>query len=343
MKKSKSKRIDSLEFLKIIAIMMVIGLHYFNKDMGGILSEEKNIYGFLTHFLESFFIIACNIFILITGFFSINKKSISYNKIKKILFDIIFYAIVIFICYLIIGQHSISFHILKTFFDSIFKRWFPIVYIIVYLLIPYLNKLLNNISKKDYQRLLIIYIAFFSIWSVFINNITIIDNGYGITNFIFMYMVGGYIYKNQGDFKKTWLNYVVFFISLIFVFALSLFSHARAWGYCSIFVVLESVSFFLIFLNINMNNNLLSKIAKHSLAVYIIHENQFISKFIYNSLFKSNNYYNNNLGMIINLLISVFLILFICTIIDCLKEKILLFIMSKYKKKDNEKIFSLSN
>ena len=74
------KRIDSLELLKIISILMVIGLHYLNINMGGMLSESNNIYGLITHILESACICACNIFILISGYFLIEKEKKKCQK-----------------------------------------------------------------------------------------------------------------------------------------------------------------------------------------------------------------------------------------------------------------------
>lgn len=70
----RDQRESNIELLRIILILMVIVLHYLNGNMGGELShfERNSLNFFLGHIIESFSIIAVNVFIIITGFFSYN-------------------------------------------------------------------------------------------------------------------------------------------------------------------------------------------------------------------------------------------------------------------------------
>lgn len=77
----------SVSFLKVILIIMVIVLHYFNANMGGLFgkvtSTELNFY--ISNFIESFCIIAVDCFVLITGFFMYKRNSIKFSKVIKLI------------------------------------------------------------------------------------------------------------------------------------------------------------------------------------------------------------------------------------------------------------------
>lgn len=77
-------------------------------------------------------------------------------------------------------------------------------YIVLFLLIPFINILLNNIDKETYKKLLIVILLVFSLWDSIMSNKIIADSGYGIVNFIVLYIIGGYLklhYNNSKNFS----------------------------------------------------------------------------------------------------------------------------------------------
>ena len=76
----EKKRDSSFELLRIIAIMMVLTMHYLNAKMGGALSSQNipstHMNFYITRLMVSFSIVAVNCFILITGFFMYKKDRI---------------------------------------------------------------------------------------------------------------------------------------------------------------------------------------------------------------------------------------------------------------------------
>ena len=70
------KRIIYLDLLKIIAITMLIVLHYLNNNFGNGLIWNNTKIGITTHFFESLCIVAVNVFVIITGYFSVDKNAI---------------------------------------------------------------------------------------------------------------------------------------------------------------------------------------------------------------------------------------------------------------------------
>lgn len=317
------ERDSNFELLKIILTLMIIVLHYCNSSMGGLLKEVKigTINYCLTHLVESICIIAVNIFIIITGYFSCKKKSINISKPIKLYILSIFYGITISGIIIILTKKSINLTLIKTFLITTFSRWFVIIYCILYLLIPYINKLINSLTKKQFEIFIIINIVFFCIWPTFFTNVTNRDAGYGITNFIILYSIGGYIKNYQNSKKSKKLLISIFAITTIITTIFSFIS-GRAWFYSSIFNLISSISLFELFRGIKIkNNNIINKLSTYTFSVYIIHENSFLAKILYQSIFKSNKYWNSNL-MILNLLLTVIGIYIICIIIEYIRQLI---------------------
>lgn len=317
---NKTTRNGALDALKIIAIMMVIASHYLNTQFGNGLINTRSILGISTHLLLSIFIVACNIFVLVTGYYCAKKDSVSLKKGLRLIIVTLFYGIIIAITYILIKRPQFNFTLLKTLLSSIIDRWFIVLYIILYFLIPYINKTINNISKKSYQRLLIILLFFFSIWPTLLTDVTLKDNGYGMVNFVCIYLIGAYIRLYENDVKKHKNKFYIFgTISLAITTILSFVSY-RAWNYCSIFVILQSVALFLYFKKLKIrSSHMLTRIASFSLGIYIIHENHLICKWIYQDLFNCKTYIGTWLYLP-NIVFTVLGIFIICSIIDYGRE-----------------------
>lgn len=112
------------------------------------MSDSFSVNGILTHTLESICIVACNLFVLVTAWFMVDAKNIKICKIIDIALTIIFYGVIIYAGCIFTRLTDISISSMKTFINTIGSRWFPIIYIILYLLIPYINKSVHNFTKK---------------------------------------------------------------------------------------------------------------------------------------------------------------------------------------------------
>lgn len=343
-KRTTNKRQSNFELLRIILIIMILVLHYLNADMGGALST-KNIPN--THFnyylaraLESLCIVAVNCFILITGFFMYKRNSVKIGKVLNLIFTFIFYNILVY-------GVSIAFHITEFNKESLIQfgntfiqdgGWFVIIYSILYLLIPYINIVIKRIDEKQFKILLLILIVAFSIWPTLLSNITVKDSGYGIIQFIMMYLIGAYIAKYKKNQKNIFI-YIGIYLLMAIVTCLNSVKniYIGTFSYNSIFNVIGSVSLFLVFSKIKFNSKWIDSIAKHTLGIYIIHVNSFVMKYIWQDIFHANNFYTRRL-FIINLGISVITTFLICLVIDMIREKLFKYTIDKAVK--NSKVYN---
>lgn len=172
-------------------------------------------------------------------------------------------------------------------------------------------------------------VIFFSLWPTIFTKITVNDGGYGIINFILLYLIIYYIkkYTNYTEFK-TYKLLSMYVVSTIITVAFSFFS-GRAWNYNSIFVIISSISLFLMLSRIQIDRSkILAYLSSFSLSTYIIHENQFITKWIYRGIFKSDYYSQTNM-ILGNIVISIVSIFIVCMIIEIIRRFIFKYTVDK--------------
>ena len=190
-------RNSNIELLRILAMMSVVALHYVHGEMGGV--EQYAVFpGFIWFFVaivRSLAIPMVNVFILITGFFMIRKSRFNYRKFTDLLCIVVFYGLLIYLVSSLLQRTGISLSgLLHSIFPFFFGgAWFIKTYLILLLLIPFLNKALSDISIQGYRRILIVQVLLFSVWYSIGLDSPVLDNGYGIINFITLYIIGGYI------------------------------------------------------------------------------------------------------------------------------------------------------
>lgn len=92
-----NKRKSNIELFRILLILMVIILHYFNADMGGALGHASSgsISYYFVHLIESLCIVAVNGFVLITGYFSYKKENVKVSKITNLVLIMIFWGLLL--------------------------------------------------------------------------------------------------------------------------------------------------------------------------------------------------------------------------------------------------------
>lgn len=93
-------------------------------------------------------------------------------------------------------------------------------------------------------------------------------------------------------------------------------------SYNTVFVLMASVSAFLVFENIHIpNKKWISKLASKTFAVYIIHMNPVLSRFIFTNLLKVNTY--NGVKLIVAAIVLPVVIYLVATVIDMTVDLIL--------------------
>ena len=270
-------RQSNLELLRILSMCGIIFVHYVGSEFGGAVIDGTfpNFSWFFVHFFNSFFVPLVNCFVLISGYFMVKRQTFSMKKPSSILIICAFYGLVSYVIALLAGVEPHAGGILYALFPYFWgNRWFVETYVMLLLLAPFLNKLLNALTSEQYRLLLKIQLSVFCFWYSFGLSAPILDDGYGIINFLTLYMLGAYI--QLWGARSKWLNLHKSYYGLIFVccalltFALSYF--INPYGYAFITNIVGSLAAFLFFLKWDIGHReRINQISAATFDVYFVH------------------------------------------------------------------------
>lgn len=276
----KQIRQGNFELLRILCMLMIVGGHILLSQESMTAVGTRDFY--IGNIYRSFAICAVDVFVLISGYFGIH---FNIKKILHISYEVLFYCVVILVACVILGIHSINIKKdILLFFPVISQRyWFITIYVLLIIISPLLNIIVNSLSKKIYTFVIIGICVIFYLWptvcySVAAPSITK-DAGYGIVNFACLYLIGRYIKKYVGEtlLQRIPFHIIIVFATLLLFAANSVMSilldfyFQQYIAYDSIFCLLVALSLFLCFRNFNIKSVWVNKISKHCLACYIIH------------------------------------------------------------------------
>lgn len=292
----KKIRQSGFEILRIMAMMMVIALHYLIK--GGIVpsaSEEITMVGLTARLLESFCIVAVNVYVLLSGYF-VTEVSWSVKKMFRILCQVWFYSIAISLACLLLDLGQVRQWDLYDWINVVFPLqmehyWFATAYLILYALTPMIKKAVTGMREKDLRGMILLLLFFFSIpKSILPVQIPTDRYGYDFSWFLCLYLIAAYIRLHGivwfNRIRKGWIMYGIFSV-LIFGYSSILdllcrkgypLSHASAmvFSYNHILVLLASVSLFYGFVYMRFPERgifrFAKKVAPYTFGVYLLHE-----------------------------------------------------------------------
>ena len=268
-----SNRESNIELLRIFTAMGVVILHYNYGRALQYVDQSSLNFGVLIG-LESFWICAVDLFVLISGYFLYGKKSVSIMKVAELLLQVSVFRLFLGLTPTIIQGDFVS---LKDFFKLLLPmNYFVILYLVVYVLSPYINTLLLNLSDLAFKRLLAVTFVLFSLLPTINDTVQFLaeigmedlstigregsNYGYSLVNFMQMYLIGAYIKRTENEKKK--LSSLMFKIlicwSILFVWGLFGIRAGMdinfSYSYCNPFVIILAVYLFLLFRNMDIDN-----------------------------------------------------------------------------------------
>ena len=336
------ERNSNLELFRIILMLLIIAAHYINN--ASMVLEGGPIYANPTSW-RSYFLLsfgawgktAINGFVLITGYFMC-KSSISLKKWLKLFLEIELYHVVCYLIFWLAGYENFS-------IMNLIRALLPVTqltsnfvgcYLVFYLLIPFLNMLLQKTTEK--QHILLLVVLFFAYTVIDTVPKFFVNLNY-VAWFPVVYLVGAYIriYPHELFQKKRFWGVTVLvsvIVSVISVCAMTflmnhfniLFNHENSYYFLSdsnkIFAVLTAVSAFLFFKNIRIRQSrLINTVAASTFGVLLIHLSV-PSKWLWNDIWHTTEMYFSP-NFILHLIASVLTIYIVCTAIDYLRIKFL--------------------
>ncbi len=351
MTKGKTERNSNFELMRITSMFMIVIWHFIFHS--NILAKTSGTLNLIIYFIYIIVSIHVNSFILVSGYFQYNKK-FKPRKIVSLITTTWFYKLIYAIIFSVTGIVTITktemlFFIQPFNFNYGFGEfyWFINMYIFLYLLSPFINKLIETLSQRQHKTLIIILLIMLSIVPTVTLNSTLNNNGYTIASFVMLYIIGAYFgkyklrenyhFKNFSKNKYQLLLLVLFIISIFLAITpkiitdyfenstIEILSYVKyLFGlklidYISPVIILESVLYLLLFETFDFKSKFINKVASLTFGIYLVHENNFLVKFLYDRLPISVNgvIYPN---VIIKMLLYSIIIFIVSAIIEYIRQ-----------------------
>ncbi len=306
---NKTNREASFELLRIIAMCMIIALHYLSK--GEVLvplnasgSEGMNAAAVAAWIVEALCLPAVNVYILISGYFGV-KSSFRMSKLARLWGTVIFYSVAITVIlglsgHMTTAQGAVDIAELTVYdwMNVVFpivtqEYWFITAYVILYLFMPFLNAGMEKLDQKVFRHILIALFAIFSVAkSVLPMNLPTDEQGYDVLWFVCLYLLGGYVGKYGCRlFENKVLSAAVYVASALGMVGLAFAARYlylskgiladfvltnHFYTYNHVFCVTAAIGLFGMFTGLHIRRAQLSagicRVASCTMAVYLIHE-----------------------------------------------------------------------
>lgn len=329
----KKERNIQIEVVRILAMFMIILGH---AVLYGHAAESIKIMGGVwTTALETFATPGTDVFVLISGYFLVKSK-INIKKIIVVWLQILFYSVSLSLFMVALGISKFSYvGLLKACFPIAFNQyWFMRVYFYLILCVPFLNKLINSLQKKEYKQLILLGIVLMVI-PASIPGIALFnsDSGNGILWFIMLYLTGAYLQKYPPKFSAKFYMLMAFgFFMIAFLSRIGLSWLSALLGFSGMgenrFCTFDAFPIYAeaccivcagIKMNLKSGHNVLGKkailfLSESTAGVYMIHEHPLIRSVMW----KWVNLENHMILYTIFIVISIFVI---CATLDQLVWK----------------------
>ena len=236
------------------------------------------------------------------------------------------------------------------------------MYIALYLLAPYINKLIENLDQKKHRKLIILLFIMFSIIPTITNQNTFSNNGHTLIQFVFLYILGAYLkkyptsnnlhFKNYSNKKKFMIfsslfvslgiiNYLIFFFSKTilatqpgeFVTYVCEAIQNNTYFYQNPLIIIQSVCYFLMFETFSFKSRIINYIASSIFAIYIITENPYMLGKLYNWIGINTGTTFYGFSIVIKMFVWSIIIFVLCIIIESLRKKAINLIRKNLVKK----------
>ncbi len=193
------KRMVNIEVLRLLAMMMVVSLHYLAKgELLEKLTGPLSAKGHLAWLLESFSIAAVDVYVLISGYFLV-ETGFRCRRVISLVLQVMFYTCLLPVVLILTGILPVGeitfYNILQCIFPTnMLHYWFVSAYVLMFLFTPVLNAAVHGMKKRQLQTAIVILLIMESLSKTVIPVRLELDNlGYDAYWFMVVYLIAAYI------------------------------------------------------------------------------------------------------------------------------------------------------
>ena len=294
---AEKKRMANLELLRCVAMMMVVVLHYLGKSqlLPELTGESLGAQGVAAWLLESFSVVAVNVYMFISGYF-LCTSSFKLSRLLKLWLQVWLYSVGFGLIGMLTGvmtEISADTHFFLTLLFPVWMEhyWFMTAYIFLYLLLPFIGIALRHMTKQQLRCTVIMLLIVFSvIKSVLPLRLEMDTKGYDCIWYLCVFAAAAYVRRfGIPALEKKGRGILLYVVCSLLIFGgtmalrmvfLKTGSLGRMTGMCMeynhILPFLAALGLFYAFLKLDFKGRVagvIVKIAPYTLGVYLLHEN----------------------------------------------------------------------
>ncbi len=291
-----SRRQPNFELLRIVAMFMIIALHYLVKgNVAAPYSESRSMVNYAAWFAEAFCIVAVNCYVLLSGYFLVESEW-RPGKVISLLAQILFYSLLVPAAMLCIGMISWRELDLYDWIGFLFPigtehYWFATAYLGLYLFAPLLAAGVRKMEKKTLQLVIALLLLFFSAEKTVLPVLIATDRyGYDYGWFLCLFLIAAYLRLYGWRWLEEKRHGLCLYVGMcVCIFAVSAaagllgdrveaFSYYAEMPYTYNYLpcLLGAVGLFGVFRKITIREGrwagLIRRVAPYTFGVYLLHE-----------------------------------------------------------------------
>lgn len=289
------KRLANIEMLRILAMMMVVSLHFLAKGkLLPALTGHFGLQGYLAWLLEAFSITAVDVYVLISGYFLV-ETGFRCSRLIRLWLQVLFYTILVPVVLMALGiLHPASFTAHQLLMDilpvSMLHYWFISAYFLMFLFTPVMNAAVHAMGRIQLKYTIMVLLLMESVTKTFVPVRLELDNlGYDAIWFMVVYLIAAYIrlygipfFSSHKKSAYTYLGLIGLLYLLVMAVRLVYLKTGRLenfisapFGYNHLVTITAAIALFYTFYHWNFEGKaakLICRISPYTLGVYLLHE-----------------------------------------------------------------------
>lgn len=328
-------RNSNLELYRVIVMLLIVAHHYVVNSGLFELMQQNPLSGHSV-FLYLFGMwgkTGINCFVLITGYFMC-KSSITVRKFLKLLLEVLFYNILIYMIFVISGYESFT-------ITGCMKALFPIrnvktnftgCFLLFYLFIPFLTILVKSMTAKQHRFLIYLCLFIYTILGTLPKCHVAMNY---VTWFCVLFIIASYI-SRYGLFKfithRQWglLTFLFLGVSMLSVIGLLILPQRLHMAFIYpyrlvadsnvILALLTALCSFMYFKDLKIKqSSFINTLGASTFGVLLIHANSdTMRQWLWRDLLDNVGHYPSD-AMVLHAIGSVLVIFFVCIFIDYIR------------------------
>ena len=305
----KKERDSNLELFRIIVMLLIVAHHYLvNSGLKEFIdSQPLTAQSCYLYTLGMWGKTGINCFVLITGYFMC-KSRITLHKFLKLVLQVYFYAITIGLIFVFTGYTKLDADNIAYFLFP-FNRLntgFKSAFVVYFLFIPFLNIVVNSISKRQHQALTALCLAVYRIFA----KVGFITLNY-VAWFMFLHIIASFVLS----VASVLLVRRAGLISLKFWFVSD--SNAPL-------AICTGITSFMFFKNLKVKQSkLINTIASTTFGILLIHAHSAaMRQWLWSDTLHNTSHFGTPMGWV-HPIVSVLAVFAVCSLIDYLRARFL--------------------